>query len=281
MAPKKKHEEHVNHERWLVSYADFITLLFAFFVVLFSAANADKQKVGQIAKAIQEAFSRHLLFTNIDSSRPGGAIRIRADDMMPLNTSDGSGPKSNKKLIKYTNPKFLTQNNVILRRLQSVPFGEITPADNINEAYEKIKQMIVDAKLDAYVHIEKTKKGIRAVILSTELFESGSERLGSGGNAIVDRIGAILKQIKNYILIESYTDNQLVSGVRYANNQELSQARSEYVRSRLIEFNKISQNRIIAIGRGELYPASDNRTEEGRKKNRRFEITILKTAAES
>src|SRR5437870_4590958 len=63
MAKKKRHAEHVNHERWLVSYADFITLLFAFFVVMFAASNSDQKKAGQVAQAVQGAFHDLAIFT--------------------------------------------------------------------------------------------------------------------------------------------------------------------------------------------------------------------------
>src|SRR3954454_4488982 len=92
MARKRKHAEHVNHERWLVSYADFITLLFAFFVVMFAASNSDQKKAGQVAQAVQVAFSDLSAFT------PSGKV-------VPL-YDEGGLPSDSKNVIGTTHSSF-------------------------------------------------------------------------------------------------------------------------------------------------------------------------------
>src|ERR1051325_11030706 len=92
MARKKKHAEHVNHERWLVSYADFITLLFAFFVVMFAASNSDQKKAGKIAKAVQVAFKEMAVFA------PTGKV-------VPL-FDEGGLPSETKTVIGNTHSAF-------------------------------------------------------------------------------------------------------------------------------------------------------------------------------
>src|ERR1051325_10092853 len=86
MARKKKHPEHVNHERWLVSYADFITLLFAFFVVMFAASNSDQKKAGQVAKAVQVAFREMGIF-----SPSGKVVPLYDDGNLPADTKNVVG----------------------------------------------------------------------------------------------------------------------------------------------------------------------------------------------
>src|SRR5438128_1760524 len=101
MRHKKKHAEHVNHERWLVSYADFITLLFAFFVVLFSASNADKQKAGQIAKAVEVAFKQLAVFDPASKTVPmngeGASVAEFFSEAKLMEASNGDSPMQNVK----------------------------------------------------------------------------------------------------------------------------------------------------------------------------------------
>lgn len=268
---RKKKEEHPNHERWLVSYADFITLLFAFFVVMFAAANMDKNKARELARAMQAAFSNVVVFND---KTDGGVVRLQSPQSQLINPSDNNVSPQNVK--QYANPTFMIEDKEVVERLDRVPFGEIKPAQDIEEAYRIITAMIEKSGLQNVLTVKWVSKGIKVYALSALLFPPGGDKLTSAGQALLERIGTILASLPNYLLIEAYTDNTPVSG-KFTDNQTLSQARADYVRQKFIDDNKISGAKVLAVGRGELFPIAPNDTATNKERNRRLELTVLKS----
>src|SRR5436190_10360483 len=156
MARKKKHPEHVNHERWLVSYADFITLLFAFFVVMFAASNSDQKKAGQVSKAVQGAFHDLAIFT------PTGK-------MVPL-YDDGGVPSEAKKVVGNTHSGFA--------EAQVVPAGGKAEAGKTGEALQAVKgelqQVLREEVKDGTVRISEDGRGLTVSLAEAGFFDPGS-----------------------------------------------------------------------------------------------------------
>ena len=179
-------------------------------------------------------------------------------------------------IVRYSNPQFLPDNDTVKRRLDSVPFGELKSAQNIDEAFNLLKDWIEKAGLSSAVDVAHVARGIKVTALAGILFPSGSDRLLSGGNAILDGLSAIISKLPNYILIEGFTDDMPAMGSKFKDNTELSQARADYARLRLIEHGQLPSEKLISIGRGAMSPVAPNDVETNRAKNRRVEITLLR-----
>ncbi len=273
MSRKHKHEEHANHERWLVSYADFITLLFAFFVVLFSSSQVDRSKTQKMALAIESAFSTFSMF-----NQPGGQASIisstktiGSSTRTPMTTEDGSPI--------FMAPEILEQSDKIITEMKGDPSlntnsGVPTDAETaLNRAKKKIIDVLDKRKARTEVQVGTDKRGLIISIREEGLFESGSAQMTVGSQYLMHEIGSMLLDLPNTVRVEGHTDNQPIRG--NGSNWELSALRSVHVVKWMIDHFDLDPNRFSAVGYGEFHPIASNENEEGRKKNRRVEIVIL------
>lgn len=256
MARKKKHEEHENHERWLISYADFITLLFAFFVVMYSVSSVNEGKFRVLSDALLAAFrSPQKTLTPIQIGNPAKAPQ-----------TDHLGYRQTPNIISAPD---LPLPDVGRKRQgmggANAPLAEI--ADHVEQALARLidEDLIAVRHDDDYVEIE---------IKSSVLFESGSTQLNEEARKIVDELGKILRNFPNIMRIEGFTDNTPVSGGVFSSNWVLSAARAASVVQQF-EKNGVHPGRMSAVGYAEYRPIADNATPEGRFKNRRVSITVL------
>ncbi len=281
MARKKKHEEHANHERWLVSYADFITLLFAFFVVLFSSSQVDKSKTKKMALAIESAFSTFSLF-----NQTGGQLNIMADP-----TISGAAGKKSKAGKEEGVPLFIAPSLLIgakedqpevlvgdpaLNQGSGVPTSE-------KDAMSRIKQEVMDllkmrkGAEKVKVKVDLDSRGIVIGVTSTGAFESGSNRLSVAALELIKGIGEILVREGNAVRVEAHTDNMGDAQT----NWHLSTLRSVSVIQWLVDHFNLDPARFEAVGYGQYRPIAPNDTEEGRDQNRRVEIVVLPPKVEN
>jgi len=237
MSRKKKHE-HVNHERWLVSYADFITLLFAFFVVLFSAGQADKKKQAQMASSITQAFSQNGMF-DAHTKLP------------PLTDAPGVTPASNVSPLA------------------------IPPLDAQAEM-AKVKQHLAEAAKheigSGMIGIHEGKHGLTISLQEAGFFDSGSAEVRPDAIAVLDRIAAALPETG--LRVEGHTDNVPIATEKFASNWELSSARASTIARLLLKHANVSPEKISVAGYAEYHPVADNATPEGRAKNRRVDLVV-------
>jgi len=258
MARKKKHPEHANHERWLVSYADFITLLFAFFVVMFAASNSDQKKVGQVAQAVQGAFRDMAIFA------PGGK-------MVPL-YDDGGLPTDTKNVIGNTHSAF---DNTRLSAKGKA--GGKPTMSTIREELEGTLKEEVDRHL---VHLSEDSRGLTISLAEAGFFTPGSAVMPAKSLEVVDRIAATLRPLSYNIRVEGHTDNAPIHTSQFPSNWELSTARATFLLQYLISNAEIPAQRLSAVGYGEYRPVASNDTPEGRSANRRVDLVVLGDAAE-
>jgi chemotaxis protein MotB len=237
MKPRKT--THVNHERWLVSYADFITLLFAFFVVLYSSAQVDKRKVGQLAVAIQAAFQ------DLGAFAPAGAAT----------------PSTS------TVPSAVPRNSPALP--QAPPFNEMKVLQ------EQLKQTLAVEIGKKEVSIHMSPEGLVLSLREVGFFDSGSAAMRPQGLAAFSRVVKILQEEPHRLRIEGHTDNIPIHTRRFASNWELSTARATEVVRLLIMRYDFSPDRLSAAGYGEFHPVADNATLDGRQSNRRVDVVVL------
>ena len=258
MARKKKHPEHVNHERWLVSYADFITLLFAFFVVMFAASNSDQKKAGRIAQAVQVAFKEMAIFS------PTGKV-------VPL-YDNGGLPSDTKSVIGNSHSAF--------DATQLVAAGKTGNGNKEMTAIRAELEKLLTAELANHsVRFSEDSRGLTISLAESGFFDPGSAVMPPKALAAVDRIAETLRPLGYNIRVEGHTDNVPIHTALFPSNWELSTARATFLLQYLISTANISPQRLSAVGYGEYRPVAPNESAEGRASNRRVDLVVLGAAA--
>jgi chemotaxis protein MotB len=257
MARKKKHEEHENHERWLVSYADFITLLFAFFVVMYAISSLNEGKYRVLSSALVTAFSHPA--KTLDPIQYGKPIR---------------SPILQHKSMVDENDNSVSRVGVDHQVMPSRK--EMKEMHLLATKVEQALQQLVDKGL---VIVRKTNQGVEIQINTTILFASGQARFSSKAEQVLKKIADILAKFPREINVEGYTDNVPISTESFPSNWELSAARAASV-VRLFASSDIDPHRLKAIGFGEYDPVASNETKQGRQKNRRVVIVVLNKPTE-
>jgi chemotaxis protein MotB len=248
MARKKKHAEHANHERWLVSYADFITLLFAFFVVMFATSQTDKAKAQQVSDAIKKALEGES-FASMVKVILGGAV-----DTKGIGNNQKKGPGGSKPTPKVADP----QAQVV----ELLPSMELLTKD--------LQQEIKAGKLQVSMGV----RGITISFAQAALFPSGEDVISTDTYKSVEKIADAIKKIPNPARLEGHTDAIPIHTSRFRSNWELSAARSIALLELLVQFGE-PRNKLSIAGYAETVPVESDETEPGRAKNRRVDIVIL------
>ncbi len=261
MARKKKHPEHVNHERWLVSYADFITLLFAFFVVMFAASNSDQKKAGKIAQAVQVAFKEMAVFA------PSGKV-------VPL-FDNGGLPTDTKNIIGNDHAAFEAAQLVT-----SAKSAENGKGSTISAVKAELEGLLKDEIAKHNIRLAEDARGLTVSLAEAGFFGAGSAVMPPQALAIVDRIAATLRPLGYNIRVEGHTDNTPIHTAQFPSNWELSTNRATFLLQYLISNGGIPPQRLSAAGYGEYRPVTSNSTLEGRAANRRVDLVVLGAAAE-
>jgi chemotaxis protein MotB len=249
---RKKHPEHVNHERWLVSYADFITLLFAFFVVLFASSQTDKKKQMKLSEAIQSAFTPLGTFDNHSKTPP-------LTDTQAASTNDAT-PAAIAVPLPTTSTETLEQTKARLTMLlaKEVAAGHIPPGG--------MTMRIIPDGLVISLH-------------EAGFFPSGSAEVRTASVPMLSILANTLPA--GPLRIEGHTDNVPIHTAQFASNWELSTARSTAITRLLLERGPINPVNVSAAGYAEFHPVASNANEEGRIQNRRVDIILLRHPAAS
>lgn len=258
MSRRKRKPAHVSHERWLVSYADFITLLFAFFVVLYASSQVDKKKVGKLALAIQVAFQEMGVFQ-------ASTTEVPIDVSAPM-------PFSTVQAIENA------ERTASLDRIASHPEGSPgTQAENgdlvqLQKELESVLTVEIEHK---EVAMRREPDGLVISLREVGFFESGSAQMKPASQDAFDRIADMLRKRECRLRIEGHTDNAPIHTSQFASNWELSTSRATEIVRLLIVRSGFAPNRLSAAGYAEYHPIASNLTAEGRGMNRRVDIVIL------
>ena len=264
MARKKKHEEHENHERWLVSYADFITLLFAFFVVMYSISSVNEGKYRTLSHSLVAAF--HSPSRSLEPVQVGELARSRKQAAMEIDQT----PR-NMQLPR----RMVMLDNV--RKQSHMPKGsapKVGGEDNLSKMSKAIIEQLKPLIKDNVVTVRRTKSWLEVELNTSILFPSGSDQMAPHAADILTRLGGILKPFPNPIRVEGFTDNVPIRTARFSSNWELSADRAAQV-VELMAQEGVNPARMSAVGFGEYRPIADNGTLEGRRKNRRVSVVVL------
>lgn len=255
MARKKKHAGHVSHERWLISYADFITLLFAFFVVMYASSQVDRAKTVQLAAAIQAAFQQMGMFHPSSLEPPIESLGSPSSSPAPPSLATVT---PSPELAQLTTQAGILSSGRDLRLLATELKKELAP--------EILKHQI---------QVNIRKEGVVVSLLEAGFYPSGSAQLLPGSDAILARIAAVVRHHPNAVRIEGHTDNVPIHNALFDSNWALSTTRAtEMVKIFITRFH-FPPDRLSAAGYAQYHPVASNATAAGRQRNRRVDIVIL------
>lgn len=267
MARKKKHEEHENHERWLVSYADFITLLFAFFVVMYSISQVNDGKYRVLAEALVAAFRANpKAMEPIQFDKPAKPDIL---DNRELNRPQSvAKPVSSPVALPLKTPATPKQGRLEENATEMHAGKAMT---EIAEQVEKAMAPLIEKDL---IHVRRFRFWLEIEIKTNILFPSGTAELQPAALPVLKSLAVILSEYPNPIHVEGFTDNVPIKTALYPSNWELSTARAMSV-VHLFAREGLKPERLAAVGYSEFKPAAPNDTEEGRSKNRKVVLVVM------
>ncbi len=252
--------EHDDVHRWLVSYADYMTLLFALFVVLYAMAMVNEKPFETVTESIGRVFQ-----ANKDEPKNKG----HGDDILPVNSS-----KTNKRLygdgIKDDAGPELTDGEPVLSNISDSDVGT-----NLTSLEKQLHTALYDIIESGYAQLQVDGDWLEIELNSALLFPSGSSSPTNNANAILEVINEILANVTNFLRVRGYTDNQPINNEIFESNWELSVYRATAI-LKIMEELGIDPARMAIEGYGEFSPAGDNLTSSGRAQNRRVVIAISK-----
>lgn len=246
--PRKQYREDEDdsddHNRWLVSYADFITLLFAFFVVMYALSSVNEGKYRTLSSALTDAFGGEQVVR-----APAEAPQVVQGLPRPLPVRPRTTENMRKEKEKLTG---------VARDI----LGVLAP--------------LVD---QGKVRVTQTARGVTVEINASVLFAPGAARVAEHSAEALRAVASVLKDDDHAIQVEGHTDNQPISNALYPSNWELSAVRASSV-VRLFVDGGVAPARLTAVGRGSAKPAESNESAEGRMRNRRVAIMVLSNLPE-
>tara|TARA_R110000850_G_scaffold17724_5_gene54058 strand:- start:183 stop:1016 length:834 start_codon:yes stop_codon:yes gene_type:complete len=261
--PRPKPKEN-NGSGWIVTFADLMSLLLTFFILLLSFSNMDLEKYEKMAVAMSSSFGASALSGD---NKLGGRVIFAENPVIPPPAKKQS--ELEKEFEDFDEPDI---------KLLEDPKEEPVKATHIDPNIDKLTENLVSAleseilSNSLSVSYDADKVVVRFSEAST--FTSGSEELKADMLPIIEKIENVLAQCQGDIIVSGYTDNLPVNSRRFRSNWDLSAARAVSVVHQLIFNNKIDVNRVMAAGRAETNPLADNDKPENRAKNRRVEINI-------
>jgi len=246
MARRRKRVDHDNHERWLISYADFVTLLFAFFVVMYSISSVNEGKYKTFSNSLSIAFA----------SRPGSA-------------STGIAPNQQEQMLKALVDNRTARMGEQQRKIQ----------ERMKKLESGISQVMLSMINQGLVGISQSKRGVVIDISASSLFKTGDATLQPEVLDVLQQVAAVLSREDQSIEVEGHTDDVPIKTAQFPSNWELSSARASSVTRMLID-NGVQTKRLAVVGLAENQPLAPNDSSENRARNRRVTITILSPNAE-
>jgi chemotaxis protein MotB len=252
---KKPPKKHQNLERWIISYADFTTLLLATFVVMYAVSSINSSKFQEMAEAFSTAFMGKI--TKIQASGLAAAHRAPFNYMpspvrMPVITRD----REVKNL-----PPALRQE--VEHRMEK-----------LNDAYEKLVRLLGGMIEKGQVRVSLQSLGVVIDINAVVLFDSGKAELTPSALSLIDEVAGVVKDLHYPIQVNGFTDNARIHNAQFSSNWDLSAARAMAVVKRFVT-GGVDPALLVGAGYGEYHPVASNDTPEGMAKNRRVSIVVV------
>jgi len=243
---KKAHEKEPNLERWLVSYADFITLMFAVFVMLYAMSIVDQKKMEEVQASIQSSFSGPQTLTpalKVIGNKDFGLIPEAVEQPVPSQAQDEAAAAAE--------------------------------AQEFSEIKKEVQDNLQGYGAKNEVQLTINERGLVISLKEAGFFPSGMAKVEAQALPLLDKIATSISRYPNTFRIEGHTDNVAINSAAFPSNWELSTARANSIVHYLIEKHGFKGSKLSVTGYGEYRPIADNATEEGRKLNRRVDIVML------
>jgi chemotaxis protein MotB len=241
---RRRKTGHVNHERWMVSYADFVTLLFAFFVVMFASSRQDHQKAQQAGASIRTAFQTMGVFPAA-SNQPNLISVV----MPPSHVVSSEGD------------------------LESMAMA----MEDLRNLQHRMERALAPQIATGMVTVTLGRAGLLISLRDAGFFQSGSAVPIASSLPALTKIGQAIATTSYDVRIEGHTDDVPIHNAQYSDNWELSTARATVLTRLFIEDGHIVPSRLSAAGYAQYHPVASNLTAEGRSRNRRVDIIVLPT----
>ncbi len=265
---RRRHdEEDSNHDRWLVSYADFITLLFAFFVVMYSISSVSEGKYRVLSDSLAQIFE---LPTTSPSLLVPSPVDLPVQQKMPYEQVEGTVDSDQATGI---NEEVSAIEEEQVENKDKSDTEQDRVKKSIGEIADDIRYELVPFIDDGLITVNNTNNKIEVEIKSEMLFSSGEARLKSEVIPVLSNLATIFTTFNNPVQVEGFTDDQPIKTMQFPSNWELSAARAASV-VHLLMRKGIDPARMSATGYAEFKPIADNSTKEGRQQNRRVMIVI-------
>jgi chemotaxis protein MotB len=236
---KQHHEEHLD-ETWLLPYSDMLTLLLALFIVMFALGQTDKAKF--------DALSREF---NIIFAGGSGVMQRDGSSMIPM---DGEGGQNTTTGVYNTK----------------------TEEDRMNEIKKMLEQEIGKEGYSDKIKVDLTSEGLEITMQDAVLFRSGEAEIVNNVSPVLSKLSDMLHDLDNKVKIVGHTDNVPISNYKFRSNWDLSAMRAINVMNYMVTSTGITSDRASIEAHGEYAPKYDNNTEDGRAKNRRVEIIVIR-----
>ncbi|MFC5740509.1 flagellar motor protein MotD [Dyella tabacisoli] len=266
MSRRKHHEDHVNHEAWAIPYADLMTLLLAFFVVMYAVSVVNEGKYRVMSQSIIEAF-------NGTSRRLDPVHSSNVAPVAPV-PADRKNSQAQNSVLPRIAPPLPTRNLATSSMQNGTAKRQNSEQENLERIQDQVQRALQPLIDKSLVVVRRTKTWLEIEIRTDILFPSGVARLSAPADDVLNHIASILAPFPNPLRVEGYTDDKPINTAVYPSNWELSAARAASV-ARLFVEQGIDPSRLGIIGWGEIRPAADNVSEEGRNRNRRVLVVVL------
>ena len=272
MARRKSHEEHANHEAWAIPYADLMTLLLAFFVVMYAISSINEGKYRVMADALTAAF--------------GGTPHVVTQVQVGQQQLRGGG-NDNPSVIKVPNAANSVSDPSRLPSMASQMTKPVSLRDHeqlkraesqLSRIAERLNLSLAPLVDKGMISVRRTELWIEVEINSDILFPTGSATLEGSARQTLGTLADVLQDVPNGVRVEGHTDNVPIATAQYPSNWELSAARAASV-VHLFADHGVQPQRLAMMGYGEFRPRASNDMAEGRNRNRRVMVIILADSA--
>jgi len=284
MARKKAHEDHVNHEAWAIPYGDLVTLLLAFFVVMYAMSSVNEGKYRVLSESLSEAFSgkpRTVHPIQLGKTQISGSDRDRSP---PSPSKGAAGPVAAMPLTKWQSrpqiDRYRKGGSASTLEIQADRAALVRASNQLQQISHRVETALANLIDKDLVTIRRGQFWLEVEIKSDILFPSGSALPQTSALATLEKLAGVLAPFPNPLRIEGYTDNVPINTAAFPSNWELSAARAASV-VHLFQRVGIAPARLAVIGYGEFRPRESNATAEARNVNRRVVVVILSTDTES
>lgn len=243
---RKREEEGASADRWLVSYADFITLMFAFFVVMYAISSVNEEKYKQFSESLK------------------GALKSTSSTVMPHEVANLSAPP----------PKSYLNKVLVDKRVAVLGEQQRKIEDRMKKLVYGLNQTMASLIQEGKVGVSLTKRGVVMDISASTLFDAGKADVHANSLNVLRSVAGVLSKEDMFVEVEGHTDDILISTPQFPSNWELSSVRASSV-VRVLIANGVQENRLSAVGLAANQPLAPNDSVENRMRNRRVTITIL------